>query len=404
MSNAVRPPQQSVIKWPLSTLAPLSRKFGRRRYPLGPNLLRIFGRGVGGEQENPHREIPRKLASGSLTPTGKENVLSALVSLRLGSSSRIEAILLAHSLSRNRFGKSIDEKYCLHTHPLASLFAQVTSAQSLKPSITLTEFGTFEGQPVTLYTLTNKQGMVAKISDYGGIVVSLKVPDREGKLEDVVLGYDNFDAYKTDTGWYGAIAGRNANRIKAGKFSIDGKQYQLATNNGPNNLHGGVKGFNKKLWQATPSVSAGEPKLTLKYKSPDGEEGFPGNLTVTTTYTLTQDNALKIQYHATTDQPTVCNLTHHSYWNIAGPNSDSILDQQLQLFCDAYNPIDETGIPTGETRSVEGTPFDFRQPKAIGRDINTADAQLKLGKGYDHNFVINGEAGTTPPRCKTPRP
>ena len=281
-----------------------------------------------------------------------------------------------------------------------SLFAQVTSAQSLKPSITLTEFGTFEGQPVTLYTLTNKQGMVAKISDYGGIVVSLKVPDREGKLEDVVLGYDNFDAYKTDTGWYGAIVGRNANRIKAGKFSIDGKQYQLATNNGPNNLHGGEKGFNKKLWQATPSVSAGQPRLTLKYISPDGEEGFPGNLTVTATYTLTQDNALKIQYHATTDQPTVCNLTHHSYWNIAGPNSDSILDQQLQLFCDAYNPIDETGIPTGETRSVEGTPFDFRQPKAIGRDINTTNAQLKLGKGYDHNFVINGEAGQLRPVAK----
>ncbi|MDB2686999.1 galactose mutarotase [Mariniblastus sp.] len=281
-----------------------------------------------------------------------------------------------------------------------SLFAQVVSAQSLKPSITLTEFGTFEGQPVTLYTLTNKQGMVAKISNYGGIVVSLKAPDRKGKLEDVVLGYDNFDAYKTDTGWYGAIAGRNANRIKAGKFSIDGKQYQLATNNGPNNLHGGEKGFNKKRWQATPSVSSGEPKLTLKYMSPDGEEGFPGNLTVTTTYTLTQDNALKIQYHATTNQPTVCNLTHHSYWNIAGPNSDSILDQQLQLFCDAYNPIDETGIPTGETRSVEGTPFDFRQPKAIGRDINTADAQLKLGKGYDHNFVINGEPGQLRPVAK----
>lgn len=286
---------------------------------------------------------------------------------------------------------------------LTSLLASAVTA-SEPASIKLTEFGTFAGQPVTLYTLTNKQGMVAKISDYGGVVVSLTAPDRAGKFEDVVLGYDSFAAYELDAGWYGAITGRHANRIKAGKFTIDGKQYQLATNNGPNHMHGGVKGFNKKLWQGTPSVLDGEPKLTLKYVSVDGEEGFPGNLTVTTTYTLTQDNALKIQYHATTDQPTVCNLTHHSYWNIGGPTSDSIVDQQLQFFCKAYNPIDDTGIPTGETRSVAGTPFDFRQSKSIGRDIGVEDDQLKLGKGYDHNFVIDGAAGTLRPVAKVHDP
>lgn len=261
-------------------------------------------------------------------------------------------------------------------------------------SIALNEFGEFEGKPVTLYTLTNEQGMVAKITDYGGVVVSLLVPDRDGKLEDVVLGFEDFPAYAADEGWYGAITGRTANRIKHGKFSIDGNDYQLATNNGPNHMHGGVKGFNKQLWKGKASVTNGEPKLKLKYTSPDGEEGFPGKLKITTTYTLTADNGLKIEYEATTDKPTICNITHHSYWNIGGPSSTSIHDQELQMFADAYNPTDENYIPTGEIRPTAGTPFDFSKPKLIGQDIDAEDPQLIIGKGYDHNFVINGEPGT----------
>lgn len=264
-------------------------------------------------------------------------------------------------------------------------------------TITLNEFGEFEGKPVTLYTLTNEQGMVARITNYGGVVVSLLVPDRDGKLEDVVLGFEDFPAYEADKGWYGAITGRTANRIKHGKFSIDGKGYQLATNNGPNHLHGGVKGFNKKLWTGTASVSNGEPKLKLDYFSPDGEEGFPGNLTISTTYTLTKDNGLRIDYRATADQPTICNITHHGYWNIGGPSSKSIHGQELQMFCDYFNPTDENFIPTGEIRSVADTPFDFTKPKLIGQEINADDPQLKIGRGYDHTFVINGEPGTLRP-------
>jgi aldose 1-epimerase len=264
-------------------------------------------------------------------------------------------------------------------------------------SVTLNEFGEFEGKPVTLYTMTNQQGMVAKITDYGGVVVSLLVADRNGKLEDVVLGFEDFPAYEADEGWYGAITGRSANRIKNGKFSIDGIEYQLATNNGPNHMHGGVKGFNKKLWQGTASVTNGEPQLKLKYTSPDGEEGFPGELAITTTYTLTGENGLKVEYHAITNKPTICNITHHSYWNIGGPSSNSIHDQELQMFCDAYNPTDANYIPTGEIRPVVGTAFDFSEPKPIGRDIDADDKQLKIGKGYDHNFVINGKPGTLRP-------
>lgn len=272
-----------------------------------------------------------------------------------------------------------------------------TSSYGGQASISLSEYGELEGQPVTLYTLTNEQGMVAKITNYGGVVVSLLVPDRDGNLEDVVLGFEDFPAYESDEGWYGAITGRTANRIKHGKFSIDGKDYQLATNNGPNHMHGGVEGFNKKLWKAKASVTDGEPQLKLKYTSPDGEEGFPGELKITTVYTLTADNGLKIEYEATTDKPTICNITHHSYWNIGGPSSKTIHDQELQMFADAFCPTDENYIPTGEIRPVAGTPFDFREPKLIGKDIEADNEQLKIGRGYDHTYVINGEAGELRP-------
>lgn len=280
---------------------------------------------------------------------------------------------------------------------LAQLSFMTLPTSAAETGLTQREFGTFEGRPVTLFTLTNQAGLVAQITDYGGAVVSLKVPDRDGTLGEVVLGYDNFESYKKDKNYLGAIAGRYANRIAKGRFSIDGNDYQLATNNGPNHLHGGVRGFDKRLWKATPSMDDGQPQLKLEYLSPDGEEGYPGNLTIAMTYTLTAQNELKIDYIATTDKPTLCNPTHHSYWNLAGPASDTILQHELQLHCDRFTPTDATGIPTGELREVADTPFDFREPHPIGQRIDAETEQLEVGHGYDHNFVINGKAGTLRP-------
>lgn len=274
---------------------------------------------------------------------------------------------------------------------------QTAASNGDEPVITDKLFGEFQGNPVTLYTLENAQGMKAEISNFGGIVVRLLTPDRHGKLGDVVLGYDDFASYEKDAGYYGAITGRNANRIAEGTFELDGQTYSLAQNNGKHNIHGGKAGFNKKLWKGTPSVVNNEPTLTLTYTSRDGEEGFPGTLKLTTVYTLTSDNSLTIQYKATTDHPTICNLTHHGYWNLGGPDSDSILQHELQFFCDAFTPTDETAIPTGEIRSVAGTPFDFRTLHTIGERINADDEQIQIGHGYDHNFVINGKAGTLRP-------
>jgi len=279
----------------------------------------------------------------------------------------------------------------------ALVLAMATTAFGNEPSITSGPYGEFEGQPVTLFTLTNEHGMIAEIMDYGGIVVRLKTPDRQGKLGDVVLGYDNFSGYQNDKAYLGAVAGRYANRIAKGKFSIDGQTYQLATNNGPNHLHGGVRGFDKRLWKSTAAVNNGQPQLKLEYLSVDGEEGYPGNLQVTMTYTLTEENGLKIEYRATTGKPTVCNLTHHGYWNLGGSESKSILDHQLQFQCDKFTPTDDTAIPTGELRDVKGTPFDFTTPRKIGERIEADSPQLKLGRGYDHNMVINGEAGVLRP-------
>lgn len=279
----------------------------------------------------------------------------------------------------------------------ALVLAMATTAFGSEPSIISSPYGKFEGQPVALFTLTNEQGMIAQICDYGGRVVSLKTPDRQGKLDDVVLGYDDFSSYQTDKGYFGAIVGRSANRIAEGKFSIDGQAFQLATNNGPNHLHGGDRGFDKRLWTSNATMHDGQPQLKLEYLSPDGEEGYPGNLRVTTIYTLTENNELKIEYRATTDEPTLCNLTHHSYWNLGGPASNSILDHQLQFHCDKFTPNDDTSIPTGELRIVKGTPFDFSAAKRIGEHIEADNPQLKLGRGYDHNFVVNGKSGTLRP-------
>ena len=253
---------------------------------------------------------------------------------------------------------------------------------------------TAAGRNVDLYTLTNAKGMEAKITNYGGIVTSLKVPDRNGKLDDVVLGFDNLDGYLKGHPYFGAIIGRYGNRIGKGRFTLNGTEYKLAVNNGENHLHGGVKGFDKVVWTARPLRMRGAAGLELKYLSQDGEEGYPGNLLVKVVYTLTNSNELKIDYSATTDKDTVINLTSHSYFNLAGQGNGDILKHQLSINANRFTPTDAGSIPTGELRNVSGTPFDFKKATAIGARISQDDEQLQLGKGYDHNFVLNGRMGT----------
>jgi aldose 1-epimerase len=251
---------------------------------------------------------------------------------------------------------------------------------------------TDDGQQTDLYILTNKNGMETSITNYGGTVVTLKVPDRNGKLDDVVLGYDKLDDYAAGKAYFGAIIGRYANRIAHAKFTLDGITYTLPKNDGDNHLHGN---FNKRVWTAKDvSTSAGQA-LELTYLSKDGEEGFPGNLSVKVVYTLTDQNELKIDYSATTDKDTVLNLTNHCYFNLAGQGNGDILQHQLMIRADRFPPVDASLIPTGELRSVKGTPFDFTTATAIGARIDQDDQQLKLGRGYDHNWVLNsGTAGS----------
>lgn len=269
-----------------------------------------------------------------------------------------------------------------------SVFASNSEAQS-KPGISQAPFGSADGKPVEIYTLTNNKGMEARIMTYGGTVVSLRVPDKTGKLDDVVLGYDAVADYQRSSFYFGSLIGRYGNRIAKGEFSIDGKEYTLAMNNGANHLHGGVKGFDKVLWSARPSVDRGGPLLELTYLSHDGEEGYPGNLNVKVVYSLSEDNELKIEYAATTDKATVVNLTHHSYFNLAGAGNGNILGHELMINADRFTPTDRGSIPSGEFRSVKGTPFDFTRPTSIGSRIDQTDEQLKFGSGYDHNFVLN---------------
>jgi aldose 1-epimerase len=247
------------------------------------------------------------------------------------------------------------------------------------------------GEPVELYTLTNSNGMEARIMTYGGTVVSLRVPDRHGKFADVVLGYETLEAYLKNSPYFGAIIGRYGNRIGKGRFSLGGKQFTLPKNDGENTLHGGLKGFDKVVWKAKEVKGKDGIGLSLSYVSKDGEEGFPGNLTVTIVYTLTNDNELKIEYTATTDKTTVVNLTHHSYFNLAGEGG--ILNHELTIKADSFTPVDAGLIPTGELRSVKGTPMDFTQSAVIGARIDRQDEQLTLGRGYDHNWVLNNRTG-----------
>lgn len=246
-----------------------------------------------------------------------------------------------------------------------------------------------DGKQTALYLLTNKNGMRAAITNYGGRLVSLVVPDKDGKATSVVLGFDSLSGYINSTEpYFGATIGRFGNRIAKGKFNIDGHLYQISLNNGPNMLHGGKAGFQSKIWKA---VQKGDSTLVLTYTSKDGEEGFPGNLNVEVVYTLFSDNELQFEYKATTDKPTVVNLTNHAFFNLNGEGSGSISGHKLQIEADRYTPVDATLIPTGALEPVKGSPFDFRKETTIGSRLKEKNKQLDFGKGYDHNFVLNGK-------------
>jgi len=265
-----------------------------------------------------------------------------------------------------------------------------TNAQKISKE----SFGkTADGESVDLFTLTNRNGMEARITNYGGIVTTLTAPDRNNKYADVVLGFNDLDSYLKGHPYFGALVGRYGNRIAKGRFTLNGVEYKLAVNNGENHLHGGIKGFDKVVWTARSMRTKLGPALSLTYVSKDMEEGYPGNLTVKVVYTLTNNNELRIDYSASTDKDTVTNLTHHSYFNLAGEGTGDILNHQLLLKASRFTPTDAGSIPTGELRNVQGTPFDFLKSTAIGARINQDEEQLKFGGGYDHNWVVNGRAG-----------
>lgn len=246
-----------------------------------------------------------------------------------------------------------------------------------------------DDQLVKVYTLTNSEGLELRAMNYGGIILSLRVPDRNGTLEDIVLGYDSVAEYVEESPYFGAIIGRYGNRIEGGEFELDGKTYTLATNNGPNHLHGGTKGFDKRYWNGESFVDDQGVGITFSYTSQDGEEGYPGTLDAKVTYRLTDDNQLIVSYEATTTKATPVNLTQHSYFNLAGHRSGDILDHELMIDADRFTPVDSTLIPTGERRHVEGTPFDFTSPTPIGTRIHADNQQIEYGQGYDHNFILN---------------
>lgn len=260
----------------------------------------------------------------------------------------------------------------------------------MKPST----FGVLaDGREVLEYTLANSAGMSVKIINYGAAITSLFVPDRDGKIEDVVLGYDSLQGYVNGSEYFGAVVGRYGNRIEKGRFQLDGKQYQLTVNNGRNHLHGGEIGFNKVFWDATVPGDADMKTIRFQYVSPDGEEGYPGTVTLNVSYTLTDDNELRIDYEGTTDRPTILNPTQHSYFNLSGKFMDTILDHKLMIEADSFTPVNSELIPTGEIAPVADTPMDFRQPETIGARIDDPFEQLVFGQGYDHNWVLRHSTG-----------
>ena len=283
----------------------------------------------------------------------------------------------------------------------------LSSAQAMEATIKKSSFGKLsDGTAVDLYTLTNKAGLEARIINWGGIVVSLKTPDAAGKPGDVVLGFDTLAEYEAGHPFFGCIVGRYGNRIAKGQFKLDGKDVQVTAAHGGHSLHGGKDGFDKKLWNVTSAEAKdGAATLALHYISADGEEGYPGRLDTTVTYTLTALNELKIDYAATTDKLTVVNLTNHSYFNLAGAGAGPITGHQLQIMASKYADTDKEQIPTGILASVEGTPLDFRTPQAIGSRIGQTEfPAIKFGNGYDHNFIVDGKPGTLRPAAKVTDP
>jgi aldose 1-epimerase len=259
-----------------------------------------------------------------------------------------------------------------------------------KMEIRKDNFGkTSEGIPVEIFTLTNNKGMMIKIETYGGAICEIWVPDNKGKFEDVALGYNTIEGYEKGNSYLGPLVGRYANRIGKAQFSIDGVEYKLPVNDNGNQLHGGLKGLHRRVWTAEPITNKNSVAVKLTYFSKDGEEGYPGNMNIAVTYTLNDNNEIEINYFATTDKKTVINLTNHAYFNLAGVGNGDILNHVLKINADQFTPVDETLIPHGELRKVEGTPMDFRKPTTIGSRINDDYEQLKLGSGYDHNWVIN---------------
>jgi aldose 1-epimerase len=289
---------------------------------------------------------------------------------------------------------------------LITTFALCVGFQSKpksKTEIKQESFGQLpDGTPVELFTLTNRNGVEARITNYGGILVSLKTPDRKGQLADVVLGYDTLAEYVRRNPMFGALVGRYAGRIAKAKFTLNGVEYQLARNSGENHIHGGPKGFDKQVWQAKPVRHKDGVALVLSYLSKDGEAGYPGNLAVTVTYTLTNDNALRLDYSATTDKDTVLNLTNHSYFNLAG--TGDVLRHEIMIDADRFTVGDDKLIPTGEVRAVNGTPLDFRQMTAIGARINAPYDQITMARGYDHNYVLKHMPGVLGLAAKVQEP
>jgi aldose 1-epimerase len=277
----------------------------------------------------------------------------------------------------------------------ATLFAVVSLAaageENVHRPIGNAGFGRVGDTKVQIYTLTNAHGIEARIMTYGAALVSLKTPDRAGNLQNIILGFDSLDPYVAGVPYFGATVGRFANRIAGGRFVLDGKSYQLPQNNGPNSLHGGNRGFDKRVWTAQPIETPNGPSLRLTYVSAAGEEGYPGELTAHVTYRLDNDDTLSIEYEATTTAPTPVNLANHAYFNLTGDPERTILDQTLQINAERFTPVDATLIPSGEMRAVAATPFDFRKPHAIGSRINDKDEQLRLGGGYDHNWVLKAK-------------
>ena len=290
--------------------------------------------------------------------------------------------------------------------PLTSLLLSLAAISPAQTPLPVEAWGKVDGKDVSLYTLKNSAGMEVRITNYGGTITYISVPDRGRKFGDVVLGFDTLEGYtsKTNTSYFGATIGRYANRLAKGTFTLDGHVYHIPTNESGNTLHGGTKGFDKVVWDAKDVSKPGAPALELHYLSPDGEQGFPGNLNVTVIFTVTAKNEVRIEYRAKTDKDTVLNLTNHSYFNLSGPGSGDILDDKVMIAADRFTPVDKTLIPLGTSIPLAGTPFDFRKLTVVGARIKEDNEQLKIANGYDQNFVLTQPGALTAVRAKVVDP